>query len=92
MRVFKHGDGLAVCLPQSVIAELGLRESDDVTVVRAEKGVIEIDSKEARRRLAIDSLASRNWTLPPDYKFGREEANARSSHSPDSPLGPNPTK
>ncbi|MGJ5011687.1 AbrB/MazE/SpoVT family DNA-binding domain-containing protein [Bradyrhizobium oligotrophicum] len=89
MRVFKHGDGLAVCLPQSVIAELGLREGDEVTVVRAEKGAIEIDSREARRRVAIGSLASRNWTLPPDYKFDREEANERSSNPP---LGPSLTK
>jgi len=32
---------------------------------------------EMRRRRAIKSIASRNWTLPPDYKFDRDEANER---------------
>ena len=30
-----------------------------------------------RRTAALERLASRNWTLPPDYKFDRDEANER---------------
>ncbi len=35
------------------------------------------ETKEQRRQRAIESIASRNWTLPPDYKFDRDEANER---------------
>jgi antitoxin MazE len=33
--------------------------------------------KEDRRKAALERLATRNWTLPPDYKFDRDEANER---------------
>jgi len=33
--------------------------------------------KEDRRKAALERIAARNWTLPPDYKFDRDEANAR---------------
>ena len=33
--------------------------------------------KEDRRKAALERLASRNWTLPSDYKFDRDEANER---------------
>jgi antitoxin MazE len=36
-----------------------------------------MEMKEQRRQRAIESLASRNWTLPPEYKFDRDEANER---------------
>ena len=38
---------------------------------------IAVDSKEARRLRALDNLSKRNWTLPEDYKFDRDEANER---------------
>ena len=77
MRVSKWGDSLAVRLPQALVDELGLREGDELNVVTARVGVIEVESKEAQRRRALDRLAQRNWTLPPDYKFDRDEANER---------------
>jgi len=36
-----------------------------------------IVQKEDRRNAAVERLASLNWTLPPDYKFDRDEANER---------------
>jgi hypothetical protein len=33
--------------------------------------------KEDRRKAALERLATLNWTLPPDYKFDRDEANER---------------
>ena len=36
------------------------------------------ETKGQRRRRALESIASRNWTLPPDYKFDRDEATGRS--------------
>jgi hypothetical protein len=38
---------------------------------------IRLKARKERRRRALESIASRNWTLPPDYKFDREEANER---------------
>jgi antitoxin MazE len=77
MRVSKWGDSLAVRLPQALVDELGLREGDELNVVTARVGVIEVESKEPQRRRALDRLAQRNWTLPPDYRFDRDEANER---------------
>jgi antitoxin MazE len=35
------------------------------------------DTKKDQRCRAIEQLALRNWTLPLDYKFDRDEANER---------------
>jgi antitoxin MazE len=77
MRVSKWGDSLAVRLPQALVDELGLKEGDELNVVAAKVGVIEVEGKEAQRRRALDQLAQCNWTLPHDYKFDRDEANER---------------
>ena len=77
MQVSKWGNSLAVRLPKALVDELGLKEGDEIDVVAARKGTIEVETKEERRRRAIESLASLNWPLPPDYKFDRDEANER---------------
>ena len=77
MQVFKLDGNLAVRLPQAMVDELGLKEGDEVAVVVARKSETEAESKVERRRRAIEHLASLNWTLPADYKFDRDEANAR---------------
>jgi len=38
---------------------------------------IRLKARKERRRHALESIASRNWTLLPDYKFDREDANER---------------
>jgi antitoxin MazE len=48
-----------------------------LNVVAATHGTIEVETKEDQRRRALDRMAARNWTLPPDYKFDRDEANER---------------
>ncbi|MCK1392086.1 AbrB/MazE/SpoVT family DNA-binding domain-containing protein [Bradyrhizobium sp. 1] len=77
MQVSKWGNSLAVRLPKALVDELGLKEGDELEVVVAHKGAIEVETKEERRRRAIEQLASLNWTLPADYKFDRDEANER---------------
>lgn len=77
MLVSKWGDSLAVRLPKKLVEELGLKEGDDVNVVAAKDGAIEVETREDQRRRALERMASRNWTLPPDYKFDRDEANER---------------
>ena len=77
LQVSKWGNSLAVRLPKALVDELGLKEGDEIDVVAARKGPIEVETKEERRRRAIENLASLNWPLPPDYKFDRDEANER---------------
>ena len=77
MLVSKWGNSLAVRLPKALVDQLGLKEGDELNVVAAGNGVIEVETKEARRQRALDNIRSRNWTLPPDYKFDRDEANER---------------
>ena len=77
MQVSKWGNSLAVRLPKALVEKLGLKEGDEINVVAAKDGVIEVETREDQRRRAIERLASLNWTLPPDYKFDRDEANER---------------
>lgn len=78
MQVSKWGNSLAVRLPKALVDELGLKEGDEIAVVAARKGTIEIETKEERRRRAIENMRARNWpALPADYKFDRDEANER---------------
>ena len=77
MQISKWGNSLAVRLPKALVDQLGLKEGDELNVVAASKETIEVETKEAQRRRAIERLTSLNWTLPPDYKFDRDEANER---------------
>jgi antitoxin MazE len=77
MQVSKWGNSLAVRLPKALVDELRLKEGDELNVVAARTGAIEIETREAQRRRAMERMAARNWTLPANYKFDRDEANKR---------------
>jgi antitoxin MazE len=77
MQVSKWGNSLAVRLSKALVDELGLKEGDQLNVVAARDGAIEVETKEAQRRRALDRMAARNWTLPEGYRFDRDEANER---------------
>ena len=77
VQVSKWGNSLAVRLPKTLVDELGIKEGDELDVVAAHKGMIEVETKEARRRRALENMRARRWTLPPDYRFDRDEANKR---------------
>lgn len=77
MQVSKWGNSLAVRLPKALVDQLGLKEGDELNVVAAADGAIEVETKEARRKRALDNIRARKWSLPPDYKFDRDEANER---------------
>ncbi len=77
MQVSKWGNSLAVRLPKALVDELGLKEGDELTVVAARNGAIAVETAEDRRLRALENIRARNWTLPPDYKFDRDEANER---------------
>ena len=68
MRVSKWGDSLAVRLPKALIEKMGLSAGDELTIVDVAERTLFVQ-KEDRRKAALERLASRNWTLPPDYKF-----------------------
>jgi len=75
--VSKWGNSLAVRLPKALVDELGLKEGDELEIVTARQGAIEVETKEQRRQRALHNIRARQWTLPPGYKFDRDEANER---------------
>jgi antitoxin MazE len=76
MKVAKWGNSLAVRLPASVVAELSLKEGDEVELLPKGNGEFEI-SLDERRRQALEEMRSLRFKLPAGYKFDREEANSR---------------
>jgi antitoxin MazE len=77
MQVSKWGNSLAVRLPKTLVEELGLKEGDQLNVVAARDGAIEVETREDQRRRALARMAARNWTFPPGQRFDRDEANER---------------
>jgi antitoxin MazE len=77
MRVSRWGNSLAVRLPNALVKNLRLKEGDQLNVVAAKDGAIEVETSEDERRRALERMAARNWTLPEGYRFDRDEANER---------------
>jgi antitoxin MazE len=77
MQVSRWGNSLAVRLPKALVERLGLKEGDQLNVVAAKDGAIEVETHEDQRRRALQRMAARNWTLPEGYRFDRDEANER---------------
>jgi len=63
--------------PEHFRSELELKEGDVINALAGKDGVIEVETKQDQRRRAMERMAERNWTLPPDDKFDRDEANQR---------------
>ncbi len=59
MKVAKWGHSLAVRLPASLAFELGLREGDEIELVRNPDGAFEVSSEDARRRAIENRRALR---------------------------------
>ena len=76
MRVSKWGNSLAIRVPAAVIEALELKEGDEVEVRLAGPRTFEIDRDRSREH-ALARLRQFHWKLPPDWKFDRDEANAR---------------
>ncbi len=76
MQVSKWGNSLAIRLPASVVEALELNAGDDIEVLIADERVFRL-----RKRPDNDSLLKRlrkfRGKLPADFKFDREDANAR---------------
>ncbi len=79
MQVGRWGNSLAVRLPKALIERFAINEGDEIDTAGIE-AMLEADrGDEARRQReeAIERIRQTRWKLPPDWKFDREEANAR---------------
>jgi antitoxin MazE len=76
MQVSKWGNSLAIRLPAAVVAELKLKAGDEVVVRTKNSTEFVVERKPTREEL-IERIRQMAVPLPPDYKFDREEANAR---------------
>lgn len=76
MQVAKWGNSLALRLPAAVVKALKLKEGDEVEVHVAHMRDFGIARKPGRDEL-MKRLRAFRGRLPADFKFSREEANAR---------------
>jgi antitoxin MazE len=76
MQVAKWGNSLAIRLPAAVVAALGLKEGDEIEIQVADERELAIARKPGRAEL-LNRLRAFRGRLPPDFKFDRDEANAR---------------
>jgi antitoxin MazE len=76
MQVSKWGNSLAIRLPISVVRALELREGDDIEVYIADDRVFQIKRKPGRDAV-FERLRNFRGKLPADFKFNRNDANAR---------------
>ena len=76
MHVSRWGESLAVRIPDDVARSLGLREGDQVEI-RAVSPLMQTEPSEQNREAMIEALRCLRGHLPADYRFDREEANAR---------------
>jgi antitoxin MazE len=76
MQVAKWGNSLAIRLPVAVVEALKLKEGDEIEVHIADARELAIARKPGRAEL-LKRLRAFRGRLPADFKFDREEANAR---------------
>jgi antitoxin MazE len=76
MQVAKWGNSLAVRLPAVVVEALRLKEGDEIEIHIAGAREFGVGRKPMREDF-LNKLRAYRGRLPPDFKFDREEANAR---------------
>lgn len=67
MRVFKHGDALAIVIPQSLVSSSGLNDGDELEFIETERGVFVLLTKEKLSELAkpkVGEAFSKNFEKP----------------------------
>ena len=77
MQVSKWGNSLAIRLPASVVEALELHEGDEIEVVIAAERVFQVRKKPSNEAI-LARLRQFRGKLPADFKFDRDDANARS--------------
>lgn len=76
MQVAKWGNSLAVRLPAAVVEALELKEGDEIEIHVADARRFEVARKPGKAEL-LERLRAFRGRLPADFKFDRDEANAR---------------
>jgi antitoxin MazE len=76
VKLAKWGNSLAVRLPAAVVEALKLKEGDDIEIRVAAARELTVARKPGRQEL-LKRLRRFRGRLPPDFKFDRDEANAR---------------
>ena len=76
MQVAKWGNSLAIRLPAAVVAALQLKEGDEIEIHVADERGFAVARKPDRAEL-LKRLRAFRGRLPDDFKFDRDEANAR---------------
>jgi antitoxin MazE len=76
MQVAKWGNSLAVRLPAIVVEALRLKEGDEIEIHVAGAREFAVARKPGRQDF-LKQLRAYRGRLPTDFKFDREEANAR---------------
>lgn len=76
MQVAKWGNSLAVRLPAAVVEALELKEGDEIEIHIDSARQFGVARKPGRNEL-LKRLRAFRGRLPPDFKFDRDEANAR---------------
>jgi antitoxin MazE len=76
MQVSKWGNSLAIRLPTSVVKALELSEGDDIEIQVADERVFHLKKKPGNKSF-LKRLRKFRGKLPADFKFDREDANAR---------------
>lgn len=76
MQVAKWGNSLAVRLPANVVEALELKEGDSIEIVVDDPRTFAVKKKPGTEAL-LTRLRSFRGKLPADFKFNRDEANAR---------------
>lgn len=76
MQVAKWGNSLAVRLPAAVVKALELERGDEIEIHVAGARTLGVARKPGRAVL-LKRLRALRGRLPADFRFDREEANAR---------------
>lgn len=74
MQIGKWGNSLAVRLPRNIVDKLNLKEGSTIDSSALERALRDV---EMSREEAIERVRALRRPLPADWKFDREEANAR---------------
>lgn len=76
MKLSKWGNSLAIRLPAALVTALGLREGDDIELHVTGTRHFAVAHKPGRAQLAA-RLRTFRGSLPADFTFDRDDANAR---------------
>lgn len=76
MQVGKWGNSLAIRLPAALVEALELEEGDEIEIHIADARELAVARRPGREEL-LQRLRAFRGRLPADFKFDRDEVNAR---------------